>query len=230
MGSSWQPGPQVCVACLLCFSSCPPAPLGLPALTLLPPAMGQSFLPGLIISSLPQGPPGVPGPPGPPGMPGLQVNGDRRMSLGGKAHVLCWTPGCAAPPPSTHAGHFSLVCAPAPQGGVEGPLTPGAGLSTPGLFSRHVLLCPSPATLLTPMPGPGFGQLSGTQNLGQIKHFLHWYRAPPLFFAHLLFSRDSFCFLVFLDAGDKTVDKKKKNPCSLGACFLVRGTDNEQDK
>lgn len=71
MGSSSQPGPQVCVACLLCLASC----RGFPALTLLPSTVAGSSLPPLILSSLPQGPPGVPGPPGPPGMPGLQVKG-----------------------------------------------------------------------------------------------------------------------------------------------------------
>lgn len=72
MGSSSQPGPQVCVACVLCLASC--RGFSRHDTTAVHGGRELSSTP-LILSSLLQGPPGVPGPPGPPGMPGLQVKG-----------------------------------------------------------------------------------------------------------------------------------------------------------
>lgn len=118
MGSSWQPGPQVCrlsPLSLLLFASTPRLAQPYAAA----PSHGAELASGSDYFFFPQGPPGVPGPPGPPGVPGLQVKGEKSKRI--------WEAGLAlrAPPlPHTRTGHFSLPCASAWQSGVGDPLTP----------------------------------------------------------------------------------------------------------
>lgn len=158
MGSSSQPGPQVCVACLLCLASC----RGFPTLTLLPSIVAGSSLPSLTLCSLPQGPPGVPGPPGPPGMPGLQVKSVNSLEFGaqgpnslGASSVLALS---VLPPYYIISLMISLCyCSPAWHGGLQ---ILGPGLWTPRLILRNVLLCFSSSTPLVgskPRPGRNLG-------------------------------------------------------------------------
>ena len=169
MGSSWQPGPQVCVACLLCLSSCPPASRGLPILTPAPPAMGQNFLLGLMVSSLLQGPPGIPGPPGPPGMPGLQVKREKRSGgQGNRAHALCQTPSVPLPCPNACMCHFSLLVLPLPRVVWRTHWSLRAGCVYSQTFFEECPVVVAQVPPLTPVSSLGLGQLSGTQNLGQL--------------------------------------------------------------
>lgn len=234
MGSSWQPGPQVCVACLLCLSACPPAPRGLPTLTLLPSAMGQGFLLGLIISPLPQGPPGVPGPPGPPGIPGLQVKWEKRVRVW---EAGCWGAcsmldlKCAAPQPSTYICHSSLLCAPVPQSATEDTLTLRAGCvhSQPSFEGCHVVCCPRHPTDICAGLRPPVRNLESRSD----KVCLHWYRAPLLWsrvqhlFMQLIFLHTCYFLGTVLDTGNTkmfcpAVDKYTKL-CPLGACIHRTG-------
>lgn len=132
MGSSWQPGPQVCVACLLCLSASAPR-LAHPDTTA--PSDGAELSSGSDDSVFPSGSPGCSWTTRTPWNAWAAGKGrEEEEGLRGReaGRMLCAGPQvCRSPAPTMYLSFLS-VCAAASQSGQEGPL-----VCTPSLFWRN---------------------------------------------------------------------------------------------